>query len=388
MKMINKGQRVEWEEDGKTNRGTVLKGGCNRISVIHDGGKYITKANVNIFRPTAHELPKDPPSPTDRWGVVGYKEIQGHGDSPTFSAHITYNGKNYAVNIRKMTFIEQGSLVNIDGNNEGYNEGDQLGKYNKSAQRFIFDQIDDIVDKIPKDEVKPLSQAKERGHTSSQDRRIESIGLIDKGPVGNTIYFLSIDAKSCSVIKIHPTSRIADIIDINTLHRCFTPLGATKIGRLTVLATLDYLKRNREAFEIDRVILSDSSRYRCADGFEIVLEYSRQLCGVRPYYVQFGFRPLLPSAEEKLSGNEKIIADLFTRDIFSNMSPWITTFCEDRSTEILDILIKMIDEPLSSTMRALFDLDCICFYRIYEFIFRKLHMKPLISGETTYYLDL
>ncbi len=87
------GDRVEITlKDGRTLYGTVHKGGRTVCAVI-DGNQTLIKAPASAFRPTDKPLPVSPPSPMDRWGLRKYQSIPGHGDSPTFHAEITLDGR-------------------------------------------------------------------------------------------------------------------------------------------------------------------------------------------------------------------------------------------------------------------------------------------------------
>lgn len=93
MEKAKKGQRIECTFKGETKYGVVSKGGKNKITVVLDGGVTELKGHVSLFRTSDKPLPKDKPSVMDKWEVKKYKEIKGHGDTPTFEAAICLNGK-------------------------------------------------------------------------------------------------------------------------------------------------------------------------------------------------------------------------------------------------------------------------------------------------------
>jgi len=93
MKLI-KGTRVCFMHEGKMNYGVVSKGGSVHVTVAFDGGEYSVKGSVHAFKPSEHPLPNaSEVNPMASYTIKNYKEIQGHGDSPTFSAKIYKNGK-------------------------------------------------------------------------------------------------------------------------------------------------------------------------------------------------------------------------------------------------------------------------------------------------------
>lgn len=90
---FKKWDRIETDYKGKTVYGVVAKGGSKKIEMVLDGGKKALAGAPVFFRHSDKPLPKDPPNLMDKWGIRKYKEIEGHGDSPTFSAEITLNGQ-------------------------------------------------------------------------------------------------------------------------------------------------------------------------------------------------------------------------------------------------------------------------------------------------------
>ena len=90
---VKKGDRVEVTiKNGKILHGTVTKGGASVRATI-DGGESEVTGPASVFRASREPLPCSAPSALDRWGIRGYKEIRGHGDTPTFHARITLDGK-------------------------------------------------------------------------------------------------------------------------------------------------------------------------------------------------------------------------------------------------------------------------------------------------------
>jgi hypothetical protein len=89
---FRKGDRVEAAHKGETLYGVVVRGG-KKVTMRVDGNETELKGPASLFHTSTRPLPTSTPSVMDKWGVKGYKEIEGHGDSPTFHAKITLNGK-------------------------------------------------------------------------------------------------------------------------------------------------------------------------------------------------------------------------------------------------------------------------------------------------------
>src|SRR3546814_165771 len=91
--MFRKGDRVEYDDAGRTRFGTITKGGKS-VTVILDGGEYRVTGPATAFKPSAEPLPQGPPHQMDDWDVVGYKEFRQMSQETTaFDAVITFKGE-------------------------------------------------------------------------------------------------------------------------------------------------------------------------------------------------------------------------------------------------------------------------------------------------------
>lgn len=93
---FRKGDRVEiTAKNGEILHGTVIRGGKTVTAVI-DGRATRVKGPASAFRTSDRPVPAPPPSAMDKWAVKSYREIPGHGDTPTFHARITLEGEAVA----------------------------------------------------------------------------------------------------------------------------------------------------------------------------------------------------------------------------------------------------------------------------------------------------
>lgn len=92
---MRKGDRVTWLDSKKrVTFGVVTKGGKNNITVRHDGGTKESIGPQHYFRHTDEPIPNaKEKNVMKRYSIKGYKEIEGHGDSITFSTKICLDGK-------------------------------------------------------------------------------------------------------------------------------------------------------------------------------------------------------------------------------------------------------------------------------------------------------
>ena len=127
---LRKGQRVEFVYEGKRNFGVVSKGGSKKVTVVIDGAKEQISSTPHAFRLSDVPLPIDSPNVMDKWSVKKYEEIEGHGDSSTFHAHICLNGK---VVIEAMNDGWGGSNVYQPLNNHKY---DIVDKFRNDAKEW------------------------------------------------------------------------------------------------------------------------------------------------------------------------------------------------------------------------------------------------------------
>jgi len=92
-KDFKKGDRVEFDYEGKVVHGTVAKGGT-LVKVVADGGADTFGVDARNLRASNAPLPKDAPHPMDAWGLKGYSKSQKFSEETLcFSSQVTFNGK-------------------------------------------------------------------------------------------------------------------------------------------------------------------------------------------------------------------------------------------------------------------------------------------------------
>ena len=227
---------------------------------------------------------------------------------------------------------------------------------------------------------------------STQSGETMTIALDQRDPLGigkiqpNTqLLFFSVTnddndhEKSCASVNIYPDLQLAEIEDINTLYPCFTALSITKPGRLTVIAVLDYLQTHKLKLNVNQVVLNDQSFYDCQDGFDIRLEYSRQLSGLETYYIQFGFRPILETAREKLSKNAERIRGITVSDKLKIINKSLVD-CPNKKA-IAGYFVEKSKQKylLSNAFSELTKINCKWVYCFYKQLFVRLLLHRLCS---------
>ncbi len=113
--------------------------------------------------------------------------------------------------------------------------------------------------------------------------------------------------KSCIVIRITSSSRIADLNNIYVHHKCTNQKdNPDNSGELFLSVILYYLRKNKTKFNIRKILLSDESEktvFVSSSKCVFDLFYSRAIEGKKPYYMKFCFLPVNLSAYIKIHNN-------------------------------------------------------------------------------------
>ena len=178
---------------------------------------------------------------------------------------------------------------------------------------------------------------------------------------------------------------IADLCDLNINHNCTDQKETPpKIGALYVELITFYLKENKDLLKIHSIEFHDNSHFRCPDdrSMSLHLELSRQLEGLDPYYMQFGYRPKQPSSQKVLDQNKQIMSQYKTSDFpfkelyqVSNCPPNLSEYVNQHQTQ-----------PLSRTLRYISHHYCQFYTSIYRMIFDRCGLRPL--NHPIYHMEL
>lgn len=167
---------------------------------------------------------------------------------------------------------------------------------------------------------------------------------------------------------------VADISDVNTSHICTDKGNPPKSGGIYVRLMVKFIKQNAKQLGVKTITLTDYSSHYCLGkrNFSIQLEVSRQLEGKYPYYVQFGFKPLLSQNTVILKRNRQIMRSFTT-------SERLIDFCHGYKNfpNIIDYIINHKDQPLTETLMHIGKMDCVFFSGICRALFRELGLEEL-----------
>lgn len=89
-----KGDRIEFEHDGRTLHATVRSADLLTVKATGDGAKYEYTLPAREVRPSTKVLPKPAPSVMDDWSVRSYRAAPALSqETDAFAADIAYKGK-------------------------------------------------------------------------------------------------------------------------------------------------------------------------------------------------------------------------------------------------------------------------------------------------------
>jgi len=220
-------------------------------------------------------------------------------------------------------------------------------------------------------------------------------------------------SKKCITVKIEKGIDIAYIDDVNSHFKCTDQKSNPKnASGIFLLIIMNYLKKNKNILGINRIELTDNSRkiIKINDVIhDINLFKSRQLENKIPYYMKFGFFPVLKSTYYKLKKNYNRILNLSTKDI--NFITILSVYKNNKLNQVLleknkrksDLLIELINleyeliteylesnenSNIKNTIEYIRNNFQIIYGSIYLKLFEVIGLEDLSSDETVYYLNI
>lgn len=204
------------------------------------------------------------------------------------------------------------------------------------------------------------------------------------------IYFLSIDEpntrKRCIYIKIDRDSDEAIIIDLNNYFPCIIPAIENK-GRVVLLAMIEYCRQNKDHLGIRTLMLDDTSEYKCPDTrIGINLIKSRQFQGIKPYYMEYGFKPIKSTANWKIENNIKEMTKLLMNG--EEFVEWLKSEIGYVPIMILNIIKQNNMKAFTEVLKIISQKYCDYYAKFYTQLFIEMRLKELVHDETSFELML
>lgn len=201
--------------------------------------------------------------------------------------------------------------------------------------------------------------------------------------------------RRCVLIRI--TGDEASLDDLNICYKCTDQkVNPKSTGSLFLSFILRYLRRMKDELEIRTLTVSDTSHksiYLDNQKYTFNLQYSRQLEGRKPYYMDFGFLPMKLSGYVKIDYNRNKMYSLKSNDY--DLSTIICMYKQKSKAlpiHIYDDVIAYLQvhgtDSLIDTIRHIKKNYSVIFNQIYMDLFRLFELKELEDEENNYYMDL
>jgi hypothetical protein len=194
--------------------------------------------------------------------------------------------------------------------------------------------------------------------------------------------------KSCAVVTVQKDYGYGILGDVNTYRECFRVTGMLdgidrkKRGEILINLVISYCRHHYREMGIIGLELSDNSYYQCSkSGKRADLFITRQLLGVNPYYMKFGFRPVNVANYTVYDRNIKLVEKLRLSDrAFYGQSfiEWLEDILRRRGSS-LDVLqlIKDYsgDTRLTEIFSAIIRGYCVIWCSIHKNLFAVLRLE-------------
>lgn len=146
-------------------------------------------------------------------------------------------------------------------------------------------------------------------------------------------------------------------------------LSGQGTGRILMEALVKYCRKYQVELDITRLELGDESMYECRPKVYIELIYSNILCGKLPYYMKFGFKPMLPSSCKKIESNLKLMSNKsVTTDLLDKLRV-IIKIKGNIPDNIEKLVIGNLGRKLTVCLNSMLHEDCIFFAQVYKKLF-------------------
>ena len=160
-----------------------------------------------------------------------------------------------------------------------------------------------------------INYINQKGSGNPKELQIEykdNIIKFEKSEIDEDNYVLySTDELDCVSILINKTDKIAEIHGIGNYETCVnTTLSNKSVGSILLKVTIKILKKYKNKFNINKIILVDNSMKKC-NKYNIEFSTMMILLNGHTWYGSYGFRPIDSSTYEL----DKIKNDKYNKNI-------------------------------------------------------------------------
>ena len=196
---------------------------------------------------------------------------------------------------------------------------------------------------------------------------------------------LSIKGFHCILVMTHGDSpHVADSADVNTFHAFGRPQIPSYTSGIEIKIMLQYLTDHIDQLGIRTIEINDNNHYIWHENHakSLHLEKSRQLEGMFPYYMQFGFMPKFLSAYQKIVSNRQRLSKMTARDHYHTT----TIFCHVPLFTLKEVqyVETHLDQPISRIFRYLSRANRTSYSHMYQAMFEIIELSQLNGDELIY----
>lgn len=220
-----------------------------------------------------------------------------------------------------------------------------------------------------------IKQKGGKGNKLSIEYKEHKYKFIESEIDDNYYILYTLDDKfSCVSVIINKEAREAEIHEIGNDKTCVN-LSNVKVGSILLKITIKMLKKYKDKFNINKIILTDNSIKSCSN-INIILSKMLILLTGDTWYGRYGFRPnsknkFYINGNELYENNKKIMDKITIKE--ANIIKYIKMTNKEKLIKATDKLLSinpdfLLKDFLTNLLKE-YDKTCTYFYIFYERLF-------------------
>jgi hypothetical protein len=181
------------------------------------------------------------------------------------------------------------------------------------------------------------------------------------------------DEFDCVSVIIDKENKVGEIHGIGNFKSCLSETN-TQVGSTLLKITIKMLKKYKQTFGINKIILTDNSIKKCGNK-DIILSHMLMLLNGDTWYRKYGFRPIYSNNYDynkilikKYKNNQLIINKITIKE--SNIMKYIKKTNNEQLIKavkkVLETNETMLLKDFLQNILTVFDSNCYYFYIFYE----------------------
>ena len=190
------------------------------------------------------------------------------------------------------------------------------------------------------------------------------------------------DDFDCASVIIDRENKVGEIHGIGNFKSCLSETN-TKVGSTLLKITIKMLKKYKDEFGINKIVLTDNSIKKCGRK-DIILAHMLMLLNGNTWYGSYGFRPIYINNYDynkilikKYNDNQLIINKITIKE--ANILKYIKMTKND---EIMKAVEKIYEKNEDMLLKIFlqkflkeFDSTCYYFYKFYEQLYNDIGLE-------------